>query len=187
MLGTLVIISAPSGGGKTVITRALLQEIPTAVRLITTTTRPLRPGEVNGVDYHFLTRAAFEEKIAAGDFIEYVEYAGAYYGTDRLELQQLLEKWEFVIAVVDIRGKEKLVAAGFVSVSIFILPENVGVLKNRLAHRDQVSNEYLTDRLARAQIELAAAPAFDYQVINREGHLAEAVAEVRTILAGLRA
>lgn len=181
-MGTLVIISAPSGGGKTVITQYLLQHIPHAARLVTSTTRPPRPGEVDGVDYHFLTKEKFAEKIAAGDFIEHVVYAENLYGTDRVELQNLLDNSVCVISNLDVRGQAELVAAGIPTISIFLLPESLEILKTRLARRSDASNEYLAERLHRAEIEIATAPQFDYQIVNREGRLDETIAQIRAIL-----
>lgn len=181
-LGLLVIISAPSGGGKTTIVSRLLEDIPEAARLITTTTRLPRPGEADGTDYHFITRGNFQKKIQNGDFVEWVEYAGAFYGTDRHELATLLNQHPFVFANVDVRGKESLEQGGFKGLSIFLLPENEAVLRERLARRPRATEVYISSRLARAAAEVAMAPTFDYQVVNREGHLAEAIAEIRAIL-----
>lgn len=182
MSGLLVIISAPSGGGKTTIVSRLLEEMPNAARLVTTTTRSPRPGESDGVDYHFITRGTFQSKIQKGDFLEWVEFAGAFYGTDRHEVEKLLAANDFVFANVDIRGKESLVQAGFPCLSIFIMPENEDVLRARLARRPRATEDYIASRLARAAAEVAAAPSFDHQVINREGYLAQALAEIQAIL-----
>lgn len=182
MSGLLVIISAPSGGGKTTIVSRLLEEMPSATRLVTTTTRAPRPGESDGVDYHFITRGTFQGKIQKGDFLEWVEFAGAFYGTDRHEVEKLLANSEFVFANVDVRGKDSLVQAGFPCLSIFLMPESEEILRARLARRPRATEAYIASRLARAAAEIAVAPTFDYQVINREGHLAEALAEIQAIL-----
>lgn len=180
--GLLVIISAPSGGGKTTIVNRLLEDIPTAARLVTTTTRLPRPGESDGVDYHFMTRGTFQKKIQTGDFVEWVEYAGAFYGTDRHELEALLAEHPFIFANVDVRGKESLERGGFPGVSIFLVPESEAILRDRLARRPRATEAYIESRLARAAAEMAMAPTFDHQVVNREGQLAEAVAEIQAIL-----
>lgn len=182
MSGLLVIISAPSGGGKTTIVSRLLEEMPNAARLVTTTTRSPRPGESDGIDYHFITRGTFQNKIQKGDFLEWVEFAGAFYGTDRHEVEKLLASSDFVFANVDVRGKDSLVRAGFPCLSIFLVPESEEVLRARLARRPRATEAYIASRLARAAAEMAVAPTFDYQIINREGHLTEALAEIRVIL-----
>ncbi len=182
MSGLLVIISAPSGGGKTTVISRLLEELPSAARLVTTTTRLPRPGESDGVDYHFITRGTFQNKIQKGDFVEWVEFAGAFYGTDRHEVEQLLVENQFVFANVDVRGKDSLVAAGFPCLSIFLMPESEEILRARLARRPRATEAYIASRLARAAAEVAVAPTFDYQVVNREGQLAETLAQIQEIL-----
>jgi guanylate kinase len=108
MSGRLVIISAPSGGGKNAIIRVLVEKIPKSVRFLTTITRPMRPGEVEGIDYHYISKAEFEQKILAGDFVEYNVYAGEYYGTDRLRLEQTLKDNEVVFLQIDINGRRAM-------------------------------------------------------------------------------
>lgn len=180
--GLLVVISAPSGGGKNTVVSHLLEVMPASARLVTTTTRAPRPGESDGVDYHFVTRGTFQKKIQLGDFLEWVEFAGNFYGTDRHELEDLLAKNDFIFANIDVRGRKSFEDAGFKCLSIFLLPENLEVLRSRLARRPKATPAYIEGRLALAAAEIATAPTFDHQVTNREGHLDQTLAEVRAIL-----
>lgn len=180
--GLVVSIIAPSGGGKTTVVNELIKQLPRAVRFVTTTSRAPRPGETNGVDYHFLTRSEFAAKITRGELIEYVEFAGQFYGMDRLEMDSALAKFDYVLAPIDVRGAQSLQACDYRQFHIFLKPENVTVLRTRLARRPNITEEEIVRRLGYAEAEIAKAPEFDAIVVNREGHLAETVAEVKVLL-----
>lgn len=182
MSGLLVSIVAPSGGGKTTVVHELLKQLPNSARLVTSTTRPPRPHEVNGVDYHFLTRSEFAYKIAEGDLLEYVEFAGNFYGTDRVRLEKLLEKNKFVLLAIDVQGSDFYAASKYPNKRIFLMPESLEVVRTRLARRPGITEAEVERRLAPAQAEINAAPRFDATVLNREGRLAETVAEVKALL-----
>jgi guanylate kinase len=182
MSGTLVIIAAPSGGGKTTVINELVRVIPNTVRFVTSTTRPARSGEVNGIDYHFLTRSEFAYKIVQGDFVEYVTYADHYYGTDRTLLNRLLEKYTIVFAPIDVRGKESYENLPFDQVSIFLKPESLDVLAARLARRAGITQTEIDRRLAVAKEEIGEAATFDYCIENKEGQLNSTLHAVRSVL-----
>lgn len=182
MSGRLVSIVAPSGGGKTTVVQELLKQLPRSARLVTSTTRDLRPHEVDGVDYHFLTRSEFVYKIANGDFLEHVEFAGNFYGTDRVELEKLLRNNDFVLLPIDVRGSDFYAASQYPHTRIFLMPENLEVVRARLARRPGITTAEVERRLAPAQAEIDASARFDATVLNREGHLAETVAEVKALL-----
>ncbi len=182
MPGKLVIISAPSGGGKNAIIRVLVEKIPKSIRFLTTITRPMRPGEADGVDYHYISKAEFEQKILAGDFVEYNVYAGEYYGTDRLRLEQTLKDNEVIFLQIDVNGKRAMKKAGIKHTSIFILPENLDSLRSRIEKRGGLSPEIIRERMEVAKDEIAAAKEYDYQVINPEGDMNTAVLRIMDIL-----
>ncbi len=182
MSGLLASIVSPSGGGKTTVVNELIKQLPNAVRFITSTTRAPRPGEVNDVDYHFLTRSEFVYKIANNELLEFVDFAGNYYGTDRLEMDRALKKYDYVLAPIDVRGSDSLHAFPYRQIRIFLKPENINVLRTRLARRPNITKEELERRLSYAEQEIARTPDFDATVVNVEGQLAETVAEVRRLL-----
>lgn len=180
--GTLIVISAPSGGGKTTLIRSLSDAVPHSARLITTTTRAPRDGEQDGVDYHFLSREAFEQKIQSGDFLEYVEYADHYYGTDKHELTAMLEQYIYVFAAVDVRGKQSFESARVPMFSIFLKPESVDILRERLEVRPGITENVIQERLQVAASEMAQAPHYDAVIINRQGYFEETVQAVIEVL-----
>ena len=187
MTPRVVILSAPSGGGKTTIGQRLLRERPADLGYsVSATTRPPRPGEQHGEAYHFLTRAEFERRRAAGEFLESAEYAGHLYGTLRSEVEQLLQSGRHVVLDIEIEGARQLRAEypWPRSVSVFILPPSVDALLERLRERRSESPQDLAQRLRRAVEEVGAAPEFDYRVVN--DRLDDAVKEIGAIIDGRR-
>lgn len=180
--GLLVSIVSPSGGGKTTVVNELVRQLPRTVRFVTSTTRAPRQGETDGIDYHFLTKSEFVYKISQGELLEHVEFAGNYYGTDRAELEKMLLANDFVLAPIDVRGSVSLKAFPYRQIRIFLKPENLMVLEARLARRPGMTPAELGGRLAYAEQEIAQASGFDAVVLNREGFLAETVAEVKELL-----
>ncbi|WP_039357402.1 guanylate kinase [Candidatus Protochlamydia amoebophila] len=177
--GSLFIVSAPAGTGKTTLVNLLVHEFPTVIASISYTTRAPRLSEVNGKDYYFITESEFEAKIAAADFLEYVKLYDTYYGTSRkwVEIQRQLGL--HVILVIDTQGAlqlQKLCEATF----IFIRPPSLDELKNRLINRQTESLEMIEKRLACAERELKAAQYYDYEIINDD--LQEAYQVLRSIL-----
>lgn len=164
--GTLYIVSAPSGAGKTSLVKALLKTDP-AIRLsVSYTTRPPRPGETDGRDYHFVSRPRFEEMLADGEFLEHAEVYGNFYGTSRGSISRDLLAGHDILLEIDWQGAEQVRAHFPESASIFILPPSFSALRTRLAGRGQDSDEVIERRLAAAAHDVAHAVAFDYIIVN---------------------
>lgn len=164
--GVLYIVSAPSGAGKTSLVKALLKTDP-AIRLsVSYTTRPPRPGETDGRDYHFVTRQRFEEMLADGEFLEHAEVYGNFYGTSRGSISRDLLAGHDVLLEIDWQGADQVRTHFPESASIFILPPSFSALRTRLAGRGQDSDEVIERRLAAAAHDVAHAEAFDYIIVN---------------------
>ena len=164
--GVLYIVSAPSGAGKTSLVKALLKNDP-AIRLsVSYTTRPPRPGETDGRDYHFVTRQRFEEMLADGEFLEHAEVYGNFYGTSKGSISRDLLAGHDVLLEIDWQGAEQVRAHFPEAASIFILPPSFAALRTRLAGRGQDSDEVIERRLAAAAHDVAHAGAFDYIIVN---------------------
>lgn len=180
MNGHLFIISAPSGAGKTTVCDTLLAELPDLRRAVTTTTRPARPGEVNGVDYLFLSREEFQEKLKAGGFLEHAIIYDNYYGSGRDYIEAELEAGHDVILVVDVQGAQSIQETEVRAVYIFLLPPSLDVLKVRLIDRKTDNPEVTAKRTAQAKEEISRYKRYDYCVINDD--LAVAVADIKAII-----
>lgn len=184
--GKLIIFSAPSGSGKTTIVKQLLtQNLPLEFSVSACNRLP-RAGETNGVDYHFLSTEAFQEKINKNEFVEWEEvYSGRFYGTLRSELTRIWSKNNQVLFDIDVVGGVNLKKQfGESALSIFVQPPSVSELRNRLTGRGTDSTEEIEKRIAKAEEELAYANQFDVVIVNDK--LDEAVAktidEVRKFL-----
>lgn len=176
----LLVLSSPSGGGKTTIARALLEGRDDLGYSVSATTRALRPGERDGWDYHFLARDEFERRVEAGEFVEWAEYGGQYYGTLKQEVEQLLSQQRVAVLDIDVQGARQIRAAIPDSVHVFILPPSGAVLAARLKARNTESPERIRQRLHRAAEELGAVPEYDYAVVNAD--LVAAVSHVAAIV-----
>ena len=179
MKGSFIIITGPSASGKTTLVAALLQTLHGAAKLPTVTTRAVRPGECDGVDYFFTDSDSFKKRIAAGEFFEYAEVYGNLYGSSKAVLSEFLENHKFVISVVDVKGaktlKEKIPEA-FV---IFLRPASENDVVRRLKEeRKEIPASELSARLKAVEWELGMASSFDAIVENKEGELAATVSEV---------
>jgi guanylate kinase len=164
--GVLYVVSAPSGAGKTSLVKALLKTDP-AIRLsISYTTRPPRPGETDGRDYHFVARERFEEMLADGEFLEHAEVYGNFYGTSRSSIARDLIAGHDTLLEIDWQGAAQVRSHFPESASIFILPPSFGALRTRLAGRGQDSEAVIERRLAAAAHDVAHADAFDYIIVN---------------------
>lgn len=184
----LLLITAPSGVGKTTVGDNLLATIPSLVRVVTCTTRPPRPGERDGIDYHFLDRASFERKVAEDAFLEHAEVYGNRYGTLRGEVFRLLGDGRDVLLSVDVQGAGSIRHAslrdpelGGALVSVFFMPPSLTELQRRLTGRNQDSTEAMARRLAMARIEMEYWRHCDYVLVS--GTREEDRSEMHKILA----
>ena len=164
--GVLYIVSAPSGAGKTSLVKALLKTDPTIRLSVSYTTRPPRPGETDGRDYHFVNRERFEIMLAEGEFLEHAEVYGNFYGTSKDSIGRDLNAGRDVLLEIDWQGAEQVRQHFPQSASIFILPPSFNALRTRLAGRGQDSDEVIERRLAAAAHDVAHADAFDYIIVN---------------------
>ncbi|MCO8166981.1 guanylate kinase [Pseudomonas sp. 21LCFQ02] len=164
--GTLYIVSAPSGAGKTSLVTALIADEPQIRVSVSHTTRAMRPGETNGVNYHFVERAEFLRMIEQGDFLEQAEVFGNLYGTSQSSLQQVLDAGYDLILEIDWQGAEQVRNLMPDARSIFILPPSREALRQRLNNRGQDSDEIIEGRMREAVSEMSHYAAYDYLVIN---------------------
>lgn len=181
-MGQLVVISAPSGTGKNAIIRDLLKLFPNTTRFVTTTTRDPRPGEVHGIDYHFVSVEDFQNMILGGEFLEYNNYADNWYGSEKQKLDADVEANEFVFSTLDVNGKQSLDKILYPHISIFLLPDNIDTLDDRIRHRGGQSEEDIEKRIAIAHDEIAEAAKYDFQVVNHEGKMKETVDQIAAFL-----
>jgi len=182
--GTLYIVAAPSGAGKSSLVNALLEREPGIVLSISHTTRPPRPTDRDGQHYHFVTRAVFEHMIGDGLFIEHAEVFGNLYGTSRLAVEPLLAQGRDVLLEIDWQGARQVRAALPGCVSVFILPPSRAELERRLRTRASDDAAAIARRLADSRGEIAHAGDFDYIVVNDQ--FADALADLRSIVTSQR-
>jgi guanylate kinase len=184
MSGQLFVIAAPSGAGKTTLTRMLLAAEPCVRLSISHTTRPPRPGEVDGQHYHFIDVPTFEAMRQHGDFLESAHVHGNYYGTSKRAIADLREGGYDVLLEIDWQGAQQVRQQFSDAVGIFILPPSVEELERRLIGRGQDSPEVIARRVAAAKAEIAHVSEFQYVIINKD--LSQALADFRAILAAAR-
>lgn len=184
--GTLFIVAAPSGAGKSTLVNALLAREPSIVLSISHTTRPPRPGDVDGKHYHFVDRTAFERMIAHGDFLEHAVVFGNLYGTSREGVQRQLAAGRDVLLEIDWQGARQVRAAMSGCVSIFILPPSRAELERRLRSRASDDEATIARRLDESREEISHAHEFDCIVINDvfDAALEQLCAIVRAVRAG---
>lgn len=163
--GLIFILSAPAGTGKTTLIKKITSEYPSVVRSVSFTTRKPRSGESPGVDYHFLTKGEFEEKIAAGEFLEYVELYGDYYGTSKKWVEEQINQGKHVFLVIDTQGAS-LLKEKIKTISIFLKPPSYKELEKRLRNRNTETEERVEERLAWAKKEMEEERNYHYQIIN---------------------
>jgi guanylate kinase len=182
----LLVFSGPSGVGKDSLLARLKARGGNYQFAVTATTRPRRPGEVAGRDYHFLTRQRFEEMLAAGELLENAVVYDEHYGVPKSQVREALARGRDVVMRTDVQGVATIKGAVPQAVTIFLTPASFAELEERLRRRGADSEEQLRLRLATARREMDAACHFDHVVVNAEGKLEEAVAEVERIIAAER-
>ncbi|HWR02347.1 MAG TPA: guanylate kinase [Chlorobaculum sp.] len=176
--GRLIVFSAPSGTGKSTVARLVMERLGRLGFSVSATTRAMRPGEQDGVDYHFLSREAFEKKISEGGFIEHEFFFGNYYGTLLDKTSDAVEAGKHLLFDLDVKGALNLKKIfGDRALLIFLKPPSLEVLSQRLQGRDSEGPEALKVRLERAAMELSHADQFDFVVVNDDlEHTVDAVA-----------
>jgi len=181
--GRLVVLSGPSGSGKSTVLKRLFEAAPVPlVSSVSATTRPPRPGEVDGVDYHFLSEEEFDERRRRGEFLECFEVFGRghWYGTLLGEVAPSLEAGNWVILEIDVQGARSVVEQFGDAITIFLRPPSLEVLEERLRQRKTETEEAIHTRLRRARHEMASADRYRYQVVNDD--VDRAVREICGIL-----
>jgi guanylate kinase len=176
----LLVLSAPSGGGKSSIARNLLQGRDDLGYSVSATTRPMREGERDGSDYYFLGRDEFIRRREAGEFLETATYGGHLYGTLRSEIERIFAKGRHAVLDIEIEGARQIRASFPNSLHVFVLPPSAEVLVGRLKGRNTEPPDVVRQRIIRAADELAAVAEYDYALVNQE--LVVAVAQMAAIL-----
>jgi guanylate kinase len=182
--GLMLVLSSPSGAGKTTLSRRLLAADPNIDLSISVTTRRQRPGETDGRDYHFIDAARFEAMVEKGELLEWAQVFGHRYGTPRAPVEAALARGRDVLFDIDWQGTQQLQQAGRDLVSVFVLPPSIPDLERRLRTRAQDSDEVIHARMAKAADEMSHWAEYDYVVINTD--IDHAFAQVQSILAAER-
>jgi guanylate kinase len=183
--GILFVVSAPSGTGKTTVVERLVQVMPGLSLSRSYTSRELREGEQDGVDYNFVTRARFQEMVEADAFLEWADVFGNLYGTCADDAREELDAGHDLVLVIDVQGARKVRARGLEAVTVFVLPPSFGALERRLRGRSKDPEEAIRRRLATARVEVEAVSEYDYVVVNDD--LESCVDRLRAIVVAERA
>jgi guanylate kinase len=184
-LGFLLVLSSPSGAGKTSITRRLLERDSTLSLSVSVTTRPARPGEIEGRDYFFIDRPRFDSMIAAGELLEHATVFGHRYGTPRRPIEAALGQGRDIVTDIDWQGTQQLGATlPHDLVTVFVLPPTMAALEVRLRQRAQDSAAVVAGRMAKSAEEMSHWSEYDYVIVNRE--LDDSVAAVEAIVTAER-
>ncbi len=183
--GLLIVLSSPSGAGKSTISRMLMAVEPEVTMSVSATTRPKRPGEAEGVDYHFVDDTEFDRRVVAGDFVEWAPVFGYRYGTPKSPVKDALRAGHDILFDIDWQGTQQLHSAmGEDLVRIFILPPSMPELERRLRARGTDPEDVIAERMRRAASEISHWAEYDYVLVNRD--MDSCVARVRTIVAAER-
>jgi guanylate kinase len=183
--GFLLVLASPSGAGKTTITRRLVSDDPTLSLSVSVTTRPKRPGEIDGHDYHFIDRARFDEMVERGELLEHAIVFGHCYGTPRAPIAAAIARGRDIVGDVDWQGAQKLSQSvpGDL-VKVFILPPSLAALEQRLRARAQDSAAVVAARMAKSAEEMSHWSEYDYVIVNSD--IDDSVAEVAAIVTAER-
>jgi guanylate kinase len=183
--GLLFIVSAPSGAGKTTLVERLVEQVPHLRMSRSYTSRPSREGEIDGVDYNFVSRERFEAMVSVGEFLEWADVFGNLYGTSAADTERILESGADLVLVIDVQGARKVRRRGIETTAVFVMPPSFEVLEKRLRGRSKDTDEDVRRRLAVARHEVASFAEYDFVVINDE--LTTAVDRLRSIVVAERA
>ena len=183
--GLLFIVSAPSGTGKTTLAEKLVQRIPNLCLSRSYTSRDARNGEQDGIDYNFISRERFEAMIGGGEFLEWADVFGNYYGTCRVDTERCLANGQDLVLVIDVQGARQVRSSGIESIGIFVLPPSAQILEQRLRGRSKDSEAAIQKRLEVACREVGEFASYEYVVVNDE--LDTAVERLRAIVLAERA
>lgn len=183
--GLLFIVSAPSGTGKTTLVERLVHRVSNLCLSRSYTSRGARPGEQDGVDYNFISRARFEEMARRGEFLEWADVFGNYYGTCAADTERCLANGQDIVLVIDVQGARQVRSSGVESIGVFVLPPSAAILERRLRGRSQDSEEEIRKRLDTACREVTEFATYEYVVVNDE--LEGAVDRLRAIVLAERA
>ena len=165
--GKIIVISGPSGVGKTTLYKKLLAELPDQLEFsVSATTRKPRPGEKDGVDYHFVSGERFREMVDNGELVEYARVYGNYYGTPQSEIERISGAGKYCLLDLDIQGGRNIKKTHPESILIFIMPPSLDELKSRIVSRNQDRPEQIETRLAKAMEEMSGKERYDYQIVN---------------------
>jgi guanylate kinase len=178
----VIVITGPSGVGKGTLIRGLMERLAQLELSVSATTRAPRPGERNGVDYHFLTREEFDRRVAEGDFVEHADYAGRSYGTLRSELEGRVRAGVPVVLEIEVQGARQVRSSVPGAVQVFIAPPTLEALRTRLIGRGTDDAQEVERRLGVAEEELSALPEFAHVVVN--DRLEDALEQLTAIVAG---
>jgi guanylate kinase len=183
--GLMLVMSSPSGAGKSTISRALLERDSGIAMSVSATTRPPRPGEVDGRDYYFVAVEAFQAQVRDGQFLEHARVFDNYYGTPRGPVEAILRQGKDVLFDIDWQGTQQVRDSARADlVSVFVLPPSVAELERRLHTRAQDSAEVVAKRMAKAGDEMSHWPEYDYIIVNED--LERSIASVQAILTAER-
>jgi len=166
--GALFVVTGASGTGKTTLVRQSLQDIPGLRFSVSATTRPIREGEQDGVDYHFLNRNEFMARVEADEFLEWAEVYGNCYGTLRAQVDATLGAGESILLDIDTQGAEQVRASNCPHISVFVLPPSKEALTNRLTARATDAPDVIQRRIKEAELQLRECASFDFVVVNDE-------------------
>lgn len=180
-MARVFVITGPSGVGKGTLIRALMERLPQLELSVSATTRAPRPGERDGIDYHFLSSEEFERRVRAGDFVEHADYAGRRYGTLRSELEHRVAGGAPVVLEIEVQGARQVRAAMPEAIQVFLAPPSLAALRTRLIGRGTDASEEVERRLEVAERELAARDEFAHVVVN--DRLEDALTELVAIVA----
>ncbi len=180
MSGKLIVISGPSGVGKSTVLKHVMEQCPNLRFSVSATTRPIRPNETDGVNYYFVSKEQFQDMIAKQELVEYTEYVGNYYGTPEKQLNKMLEDGYDILLDIEVQGAMNVKARREDAVLIFISAPSMSVIEQRLTSRGDTPEDLIKGRLERARWEYTMAPNYDYLVINEE--VDRAVSEIVSIL-----